>query len=106
MAWLEFTDRGRIVPRCNKTEHTHPLKQGQARDLREEIRRRREEARSMRRSLAAWVIEGVPPRQMDREWRKLQTFERDTDFMEDMLTDESRPAGMLQIGFVREEETA
>lgn len=76
------------------------------RELRESIRERKQEARRMRRTLAEWIAEGCPARKLNREYDRLRAFEKDTEAMEDMLTDESRPAGMLQIGFVREEEGA
>ena len=76
------------------------------RELREEIRERKREARDMRRTLAAWVCEGVPQRQMRREWARLHSFEAATKRLERLLTPDDRPSGMLQIGFVREGESS
>ena len=74
------------------------------RELRETIRERKREARSIRRTLAEWIAEGVPTRKLNREYDRLRAFERDTEAMEDMLTDDGRPIGMRHIGFVREED--
>ena len=74
-------------------------------ELREQIRERKREARDMRRTLAEWVSEGVPSRQMRREWERLHRFEAATERMERLLTPDDRPSGMLQIGFVREGES-
>lgn len=75
------------------------------RELRETIRERKREARAMRRTLAEWIAEGVPARKLNREYARLRDFECDTEAMTDMLTTDDRPAGMLRIGFVREEDS-
>ena len=74
-------------------------------DLEKIVRDRKQEAHRMRRVLAEWISEGVPRRQMLREWERLRRFEAATERMECLLTPDDRPLGMFQIGFVREGES-